>query len=179
MISSRSLKYARTLAEVAGESDQGRQVQQELESFAQLLDSHKELRETLVNPALPFQAKRRIVEQVSQEGQIPSIVVNFLLVLMEKAQMESFGDVVKAYQSVMDEMEGIVQADVFSAQELGESEVRRLTEAIGSFTQRQVKLSHHLDESLIGGLRLRIGSTIYDGSVSAQLEAIRHQFSSQ
>lgn len=175
MISSKPLKYARTMAEVAVELGQLDRAGEELRGFSGLLLSHSELRETLSNPAVPFRAKRRIVEQIGQSAGLLPIVVNFLLVLMESAQMEQFDEVVEAYQRAVDDLSGVVQADVYSATELDEALVGKLEEVIGKITGSRAKVRHHLDEMLIGGLKVRIGSTIYDGSVGAQLEAIRRQ----
>ena len=77
--------------------------------------------------------------------------------------------------SVLDERKGIVQADVFSARELGNEMRRKLEASLVEMTGGKVRLEFVLDPDLVGGLKVRIGSEIYDGSVRTQLNAIQRE----
>ena len=179
MISSVSLSYARALAEVAGELQQEDQVKGELSAFAELLSSHQELMKTLIHPAIPFSAKRNIVQEFAQRIPLTEIVVNLILVLLEHARMPQFQEVTEAYGSILDELHGILPAEVYSCEKVEEAVDQRLQEAVSTLTGKRVKISYHVDESLIGGLKLQIGSTVYDGSIGTQLEEIRRRLASQ
>ncbi len=175
MVSLVPLKFAQALADVAGELKQEDQVLEELSSFSALLGSHKELMETLTHPAIPFSAKRNIVQEMAKKIPLTQTVVNFILVLIERARLPQFQEVLEAYESILDELHGIVRADVFACEEVDKAVDQRVKKAVSTLTGKKVKISYHVDESLIGGLKLQIGSTIYDGSIGTQLEQFRRR----
>lgn len=173
IISSVSLKYARALADVALENRIHEQVLRELSAVDQLLKTHKDLRETFANPAIPLAAKRGIMEELGRRMSLSKVVVNFVLVLLEKARIHQFEQMAGAYQRVLDERQGIIQADVFSVQAVNDSVKRRLHDAVSGLTGKRVKMNYQQDASLIGGIKMQIGSTVFDGSIRTQLEEIR------
>lgn len=179
MLSSVALKYARALAELAGEENRGRQVLDELIQFRELLQGHRQLLEVLVNPALPFAAKRTIVERLAESVPLSRVVVNFILVLLQKARIQQFDQLVGAYERVLDERLGIVHAQIFSTREMEEAVKERLQEAVSRLTGKKAKLRYQLDEELMGGLKMQIGSTVFDGSVRTQLEEIRRRLATE
>ena len=151
------------------------QVQEELLVFAELLNSHQELMEALTHPAIPFSAKRKIVQELAKKTPLTEIVVNFILVLLEHARLPQFQEMIEAYESVLDELRGTLRADVASCEEVEEAMDQRLRKAVSTLTGKQVKINYQQDESLIGGLKLQIGSTLYDGSIRTQLEEIKRR----
>jgi F-type H+-transporting ATPase subunit delta len=84
-------------------------------------------------------------------------------------------EMIEAYESVLDELRGTLRADVASCEEVEEAMDQRLRKAVSTLTGKQVKINYQQDESLIGGLKLQIGSTIYDGSIGTQLEEFRRR----
>lgn len=179
MSSPKPSKYARALAEVTVESKQESRVQEELSAFAELLASHKELRDTLNNPAIPFSAKRNIVEEIGRMASLGQMIVNFALVLLEHARIHQFQETVEAYDDVLDEFHGVLRARVVSSEELKEDVHERIREIAASLTGKEVQIDYEVDEALIGGFKLQIGSTIYDGSLQNQLDEIRRRLVEQ
>ena len=175
MVSLVPLKFAQALADVAGELKQEDQGLEELSSFSALLGSHKELMETFTHPAIPFSAKRNIVQELAKKIPLTQTVVNFILVLIERARLPQFHEVLEAYEGILDELHGILRADVFSFEQVNKAVDQRLQKAVSTLTGKKVKINYHVDESLIGGLKLQIGSTIYDGSIGTQLEEFRRR----
>ena len=173
MSSSTTSRYARALAEVAVESQRESRVQEELSSLAELLASHKELRDTLTNPAISFSAKRGIVEGIGRSASLEPMIVNFVLVLLEHARIHQFQEAVEAYDDVLDEFNGVLRAHVVSSEELKEDVCGDIGEVATSLTGKEVKIDYEVDEALIGGFKLQIGSTIFDGSLQNQLDEIR------
>ena len=169
------LKFAQALADVARELKLEDQVLEELSGFSGLLESNKELMEALTHPAIPFSAKRNIVQELAKKIPLTQTVVNFILVLMERARLPQFQEVLEAYESILDELHGIVRADVFACEKVDKAVDQRLQATISTLTGKKVKINYHVDESLIGGLKLQIGSTIYDGSIGTQLEEFRRR----
>ena len=175
MASSRARRYARALAEVAVQENRDARVQEDLGAFGTVLQASPELVETLVNPAIPFAPKRRIVEELADRLSLVGITVNFILVLLENGRIREYGEYVQAFTEVMDQRAGVVRGVVTSARSL-DTEVRgRLEEVLSEISRARVRLSYEEDESLIGGLRVQVGSVIYDGSIRTQLEEVRRR----
>ena len=175
MASSRARRYARALAEVAVEEGRETRVQEDLDSFGAALEGSPELVETLMSPAVPFAPKRRIVEELAGRLSLVEITVNFILVLLENGRIEEFGEYVEAFRDAMDQRAGVVRGVVMSARGLDSKVRSRLEEALSEISGARVRLSYEEDESLIGGLRVQVGSVIYDGSIRTQLEEVRRR----
>lgn len=173
MISSISTKYAEALVSVATDLQEEDKVHDELVAFGELLESHEELQKTLTNPAIPFSAKRKIIEELADKIPLGKTLVNLILVLLENARVNQFQQILMIYRSLLDEQRGLVVVDAFSAKEIKVSDRQNLEKTIVKLTGKKVRLRYHIDEKLIGGLRLQIGSTILDGSVETQLNQVR------
>ena len=175
MASSRARRYARALSQVAVEEDRETRVQEDLRSFGGALAASPELTETLMSPAIPFAPKRRIVEELGNRLSLAEITVNFILVLLENRRIGEYDEYVEAYTQVTDLRAGVVRGVVTSARSL-DGEVRsRLESVLSEISQAQVRLAFEEDESLIGGLKITVGSVIYDGSIRTQLEEVRRR----
>ena len=175
MASSRARRYARVLAEVAVEEGRETRVQEDLGSFGAALQASPELVEMLMSPAIPFAPKRRIVEELAGRLSLVEITVNFILVLLENGRIGEYDEYVEAFTETMDQRAGVVRGVVTSARDL-DSEVRsRLEEVLSEISRARVRLVYEEDESLIGGLRIQVGSVIYDGSIRTQLEEVRRR----
>ena len=171
--SSKALKYAEALADVAAESANAAEAGRDLESFRDLLAGSDELMTALHNPAIPFSAKRTIVEQVGSRAQLSSLVINLVLVMLENGRIRLVDEVAEAYQAVMDERSGVVAVEVSSARPLSEENRQRLTEVLRQVTASEVSCRFHVDETLVGGMKMQIGSKVFDGTVSTRLEQLR------
>ncbi len=175
MAHSTYLKYARALFDVAAERDLEDRIEREMELLQGLLAGNELLRETLETPALPFQPKRRIVEELSSRLGLSETIRNFVLVLLHNGRMAGFDEAVAAVQEVLDERRGIVRGAVTSARPLADSTRSRLLAAVREMTGRGARLEFQQDEALIGGIKLEIGSTVFDGSVQAALETLKKE----
>ncbi|MEJ2145739.1 MAG: ATP synthase F1 subunit delta [Acidobacteriota bacterium] len=177
MITSVTMKYAKALAEVAFEVGTAEMVAGQLTEFVKSMDESRELSDALANPAYPLLIKQEIVRKVAARMKLQPIVLNFLLLLVERnriAQLESMRD---GFQRVLDDHAGVVQVLVVSSHELPEAVRKGLEQALRRLTGEKVRLEYQLDESLIGGVKLQIGSTVYDGTVRTQLDHLRQELS--
>lgn len=177
MISSTSVKYARALADVADEMELVRPVGTDLQKFAATLAESEELRQALANPAFPLQLKQNVVRKVASRLKLNPIVVNILLLLTERSRMGQLGEVVEAYQQIMDDAAGVVRVSVVSAVGLSDRIRGQLTETLTSLTGKEIRLEYQEDPELIGGLKLQMGSTVFDGSIRTELEQLRQELS--
>ncbi len=172
-------KYARAYVEVAAEADLEGQIENEAGCFQDLFAQHRELREALLSPVLPYSVKREIVEQVSQVLSLSKVTCNFILVLLKNGRISNYSDVVAALRDVLQERSGVVQGQVHSPLPITEEFRSRIETAISQMIKNPVHLDYEQDDSLIGGIKIQIGSTIYDGSIQTQLETLKKKLSVQ
>ncbi len=169
------LKYAHALLDVIAEGNLEDGIEREVEVFQGLLTANQQLRDTLENPALAFQPKRQIVEQLASRLNLSDPVRNFILILLRNGRISEFDRALEALGDVLDERRGIVRGEVVSARLLADHTRAQLQEAVERMTGRGARLEFQQDEALIGGIRLKIGSTIFDGSVQAALEELHKE----
>ncbi len=179
MASSLAVKYGRALLDAVAELRREEETLKELTQFQQLLSGHAELCDTLENPALPFSAKRNIVEAIAERLPLSKPVRNFLLVVLENGRMAQFPKLLEGYQQVWDQRRGLLRGRVESAKGLEKVVRDKLEAAIGHLSGHEVKLDYQADPSLIGGLKLQVGSTIFDGSIRTQLKEIERRLTGQ
>ncbi|GAB4238235.1 MAG: F0F1 ATP synthase subunit delta [Acidobacteriota bacterium] len=175
MITATHRKYAQALGEVAVESRLETEVLEQLQQFQQLVAEHRELRETLASPAYPLQVKREIIGKVADALRLHDIVRNFLLLLEERGRLRQLPEIVAAYQRFLDDRRGIVQVEATLPNALDEQGLKGLEERLKRVLARPVRLHVRVDESLIGGIVVQIGSTVFDGSVRAALRRVRER----
>ena len=115
---------------------------------------------------------------ITERDRISSPVRNLVAVLIDHQRVKFFEPIIRQVQKELDARLGFAEADVTSARELGDSEKRALESRVGTLTGKKVRARYRQDTSLLGGVVVRVGSTIYDGSVKGQLEKIREAISS-
>ena len=173
------LKYARALIDVVVERGIESRVEREIETLQALLAGHELLRQTLETPALPFQPKQQIVEELAARLGLSDTARNFVLVLLHNGRIADFPQAVAALREVLDERRGIVRGEVTSAGPLAEPTREKLVEAVREMTGRGARLDFQQDEELIGGIKLKIGSTVFDGSIQTDLETLKKELASR
>jgi len=167
-------RYARALADVV--IDRKLDVNaaiQALDSIADLFKSSHELHVLFENPAVPAEQKLRLLDAlVSRVGSTKEIR-NFLAVLIDKGRMARLSEMAEQFKVEINERLGFADAEVTSARELGADERSALEQQISAVTGKKVHARYRRDESLLGGVRVKVGSTVYDGSVRSELERMR------
>jgi F-type H+-transporting ATPase subunit delta len=172
-------RYASALVDVALENKQADQVKQELAAFAGLLSESAELTAFLANPSIARAAKHAAVEQIVERMGASRTLRNYLFVIVDQRRAGMLLEIEQAFSRLLDARQGITQAAVTSASELTEKERAELGAALDKLTGKKVQARFTTDSALIGGAVVRIGSTIYDGSVRTQLERMRAQMISE
>lgn len=174
-------RYARALFDVVRHESGGSQadlekVQQELSDFAHIVSSHESLSRVLVHPAIPAARKRGVVEQlIARASGLSPVLGRLLLLLAERDRLVLLPDLADAYRTrLMDHLQ-VVRAEVTTAVPLPADRVQALQQGLARATGRQVQLGTRVDASIVGGAIARIGSTVYDGSVTTQLERLRQK----
>lgn len=149
-----------------------------LREIARLLDESAPLRRVWENPAVPADQKRKLLDAIVQREGIDKPVRNLVAVLIDHRRVHFLSRLIEQLEKELDARLGFAQAQILSARELGDPEKRALESQIEKTTGKKVRARYALDSTLLGGAMVRVGSTIYDGSVKGQLERIREAISS-
>jgi F-type H+-transporting ATPase subunit delta len=149
-----------------------------LHKVVALFEQSPELRRVWENPAVPAEQKRKLLDVIVQRDGIDRPVRNLIAVLIDHRRLPFLPRIVEQLERELDGRLGFTEAQIASARELGDQEKRALETQIAKVTGRKVRAQYGIDSSLLGGAVVRIGSTIYDGSVKGQLERIKEVISS-
>jgi F-type H+-transporting ATPase subunit delta len=169
-------RYARALFDVARKEGDIQQVGRDIAGVHTLLSANEILGRTFANPAIPAARKRAVVEQLlARSAGISPIVSKLLLLLAERDRLVLIPDIAAAYETRLMDHAQVVRAELTTAVPLGEDRIAALRQGLASATGRQVQLETRVDASIIGGAVARIGSTVYDGSVTTQLQKVQER----
>lgn len=172
-------RYADALADVAVQQHAIAQVRQELSDFLAMMRLSPDLRLLLESPAVQRTNKRAAVTALVEQMGASQVLRNFLCVVVDRGRTRLLPEIQVAFDKQLDERRGVVRAEVSSATELAEPEKAELRAALTKLTGKQVEAQYRLDPTLLAGAVVRIGSTIYDGSVRTQLERLRERLTSE
>lgn len=174
-----SNRYARAFADVVFERRlDAMATLQELRGITELVASSAELRKVWEAPSIPPEQKRSLLDSIVSRSNISKPVRNLVALLIDHHRMHQLQEIARIFETEVNERLGLAEADVTSARELSEQERRELESRITSFTGKRVTAKYAIDSKLLGGAVVRMGSTIYDGSVKGQLQKIKEQLSS-
>ncbi len=166
-------RYAGALVDVALENKQAEQVKQELAAFAAVLEESPDLHAFLANPSMARATKHAVIEQIVERMGASRTLRNYLFVIVDQRRAAMLPEIQQAFSRLLDTRMGIMQATVTSAAQLSDAERAELDAALARLTGHTVQAQFATNPALIGGAVVKIGSTIYDGSVRAQLDRLR------
>jgi F-type H+-transporting ATPase subunit delta len=149
-----------------------------LRRISGLLAESEDLRRVWENPAVPAEQKRNLLDAIVQREGIEKPVRNLVAVLIDHRRIPFLERITQQLEKEIDARLGFAEAKITSARELGDDEKRVLEAQVEKLTGKKVRARFGLDASILGGAVVRIGSTIYDGSVKEQLQKIREAISS-
>ena len=162
-------RYAAALADVIIERNEVVEVREELTAWEKMMLENPLLLEAISNPTVGYEQKSRVLNELIVRTKVRPTTANFLRVLLKNQRLAELSNVNEKLGHTLDERSGAVSAQVSSARPLPENVKRAIEETLGRVTNKKVRLDFQTDESLLGGIVTRIGSTIYDGSVKNQL----------
>lgn len=173
-----AIRYARAFADVVLDLklDSG-QVRGELQSLVEILGGSPDLSHVWENPAVRHEEKLRLLDAIVARAGFEKPVRDFMAVLIEHGRSRMLPAISHQFGLEMDHRLGLIEAEIQSARELSSQEKSALESQISVLTGRQVRAHFATDAAILGGAKVRIGSTIYDGSVRGQLQRIKEQLS--
>lgn len=173
LISTPARRYAKALLEVALKQRNFAKVLEELEGFQADLQEFLLLRQLFLSPAIAPAKKKKVLEDLSQKMGLEQLTFNFLSTLIHRDRLNLLEQVIVSSEQQFLERQGITVVEVVTARRLQADEESRMVAELEAFTGKKVRLENRVDPALIGGAITRIGTTVYDGSVQAQLEQIK------
>ena len=167
-------RYARALFDtVLAEGLDLQQTQTDLGEFARLVAGNEALQRVLTNPAIPVARKRAVVEQLFGRASLQPVVAKLLLMLAERDRLVILPEVADVFNARLMEHQNVMRARIVTAVALPSDRVTALAAGLTRATGRNVVVETQVDPAIIGGAVARIGGTVYDGSITRQLERIR------
>ncbi len=167
-------RYADAFAAVAREKSLDvKAARQQMRDFADTLHGSPELLEVLEDPSIAATQKLGLLDALAERIGMYREVRNFFAVIIEHQRTGAIEQILEAYHQVADAGAGLVEAEVTSARELNEGDRHEMEFEISKLAVSRVSVSYKLDAALIGGAVVRIGSTVYDGSVRGQLAQMK------
>ncbi len=171
-----SLRYAHAFAAVTSSSHlDTTAVQQQLQDFSGTLAGSSELREVLMNPSIAREQKLKVLDAIAARiGMFPQ-VRNFIAVIVEHQRLHELDEILAEYHNVVDEQLNLAEADITTAHPLNDQDRDELEAQVAKLVGGRVRATYHQDATLLGGAVVRIGSTVYDGSIRAQLQQLKQR----
>jgi F-type H+-transporting ATPase subunit delta len=165
-------RYASALADVVIERREEREVQQEIKSWASMIQGNPQLKEVFANPTVVYDHKQNLLEELISRTRVRPTTASFLRVLLRNQRLAQLPEVAERFGQILDERGGVVAAQITTARPIPEELKKSLHDALTSASGRTVRLTFDTDETIIGGMVARIGSTVFDGSVENHLERL-------
>jgi len=166
-------RYARSLMSLGQEEGQYEVYGQNLQEFADFCAANDEFFRVVSNQVFAVEDRKKIVERILEKSSFPDMVKNFLRLLMDKNRIGAIKDIMDHYSKLTDEISNITRAQVITAKPLKGDAVDRLVLALKALTSREIKIEVSEDASIMGGLIVKAGDLVLDGSVKTQLEGLR------
>jgi F-type H+-transporting ATPase subunit delta len=182
MASAVAHRYARALADIVMEPGSPLKPEDavaQVKSVEALLDESPELRVALLTPAIPTSRKRAVMGKLLERTGASPLIRNFVYVVIDHRRIGVIGEIREALELELDARQGVVRAEVTSAEPLNAPLSAGLESRLSSLTGKRMRLRFDVDPSLVGGVIARIGSTVYDGSVRGELQQLGKKLAGQ
>ncbi|MFH1147286.1 MAG: ATP synthase F1 subunit delta [Pseudomonadota bacterium] len=165
-------RYAKALFVVGKEDNKLDEYHKEIAGIAKVLQELPELADALTNPAYPSEGKLKLMSDVAGAVKLSPIMTKFVKLLVQKRRVPWASDIGEMLQKLVDEYQGVKRAEVTSAVPLDADTRKKIQDALEKATSKKVVLSVREDPAILGGLVVRAGDMVYDGSVSTQLMGV-------
>jgi F-type H+-transporting ATPase subunit delta len=173
-----AITYAHALLDLAGQTADmpggAETIGHELASLRQIMVEEPLVRNLLIDPAISREDRYNLLERVFA-GRVSPLLLKFLHVLGDKGRLNMLSSIAGAYQILLDQSLGKVEVDVTVPQRLDAATLEDVRQRIGTALKRQVVIHQYVDEKILGGMLLRVQDKLIDGSVRAQLAAMRER----
>ncbi len=164
--------YANALYTAAEKADQVERVAEDLRMVRSTIQHNESLKRVLIDGLTTDEPKKRVITKLFGPH-VNTVTLQFLEVLVDKRREDVMETIDTAFRHVVDERTGVVRAQVTSAVPLTPDELEKAKNAIKQMTGKRVEVEQRIDKSIIGGLIVRVGDRLMDGSVTGQLAILK------
>jgi F-type H+-transporting ATPase subunit delta len=178
-LKSASLRYANALADIALAQGAAEPAGKQLHDFGAAYAQSAELRTFLASPAVSVEAKHAVIEKLVARLGASKIIRNFLFVIADHRRTHLIPEVIAAFHQVIRQRQGVAEAEVSSAVELSAGQKKEMAATLARLTGKKIETKYALDPALLGGAVVRIGDTIYDGSLRSRLNEMRARLAAE
>jgi len=178
-LKSASLQYANAMADIALAQGAAEPAAKQLHDFGTAYAQSAELRTFLASPAVSIKAKHAVLEKIVARLGASKIIRNFLFVLTDHRRTQLIPEVIAAFHEVIRQRQGIAEAIVSSPIELSAAQKKEIAATLARLTGKKIEAKYTLDPALLGGAVVRIGDTIYDGSLRNRLNEMRARLAAE
>ena len=166
-------RYAKALINLAEKGNDLDNAGKNLNAITEVYKENSELRQVLSDTKVSSVVKLEILKDVLDKIKVTKLVDTFSRYLLAKRRIDFLPDIERAFNLLLQEKLGRIEADVTAAYELSKETVKNLVNAISGYSGKEVEVNVTIDPSIIGGIKTRIGSTVIDGSIQTHLNQIR------
>jgi F-type H+-transporting ATPase subunit delta len=168
-------RYAKALLQIGDQQGNVPQLQQELDTIAAAVAANADLMRLVASPLVLPRKKAEVFETILAAAKVSETLRHFFRVVAEAGRLNLLPDLRRTFADLVDERAGIVEAKVVSAQPLTEAQSQALVVSLAARTGKTIRLSWSQDATLLGGLKVQVGSTVLDASLQGQLRQLKTQ----
>lgn len=164
--------YARVLYDLASAADAVDEADEGVRAAAEAIRGHIDLRTALADSGVPAEKKREVLREIFGEAVTPE-VLSIVTLAVDRGHTDMLGDVARVFREIAESERGIVVAEVTTAVPLDETLRSSITDKLAAALGRPVSLRERVDAGIVGGIIIKVGGRVLDGSLSSQLDAVR------
>jgi len=168
-------RYAKALSQIGQDTQKLTEFQKELAAIDALVRGNADLERLVSYPLIAPSKRSEAFNAILRQAGASETIQKFFEVVALAARLSLLHDIVAAYNELVDEALGVVEAQVATAQPLSGAQSQRLSTSLGARTGKTVRIQWRQDPALLGGLRVQVGSTVYDASIQGQLRLLKAQ----
>ncbi|MBW4081707.1 F0F1 ATP synthase subunit delta [Paenibacillus sp. S150] len=168
-------RYAKALYSIAVEKGITLEVEEQLKTVVEVLHLDEEVKRFILAPRISRSDKLEVLRTVLQD-KLSEEVMNTVLLLVERDRTDIFADLLETYVKIEGDALGIGDATVYSTYVLSQEEQDSVAAGFSQLTKRKIRVKNLVDKSLLGGMKVVIGDTLYDGSLSGKLTRLEKAF---
>jgi F-type H+-transporting ATPase subunit delta len=171
-----SKRYAKALFSLGQEDGNFEQYGRELFEFVEFFQDNEDFRKVVSNPIFALEDRKKILKIVLDKSNFSGLMKNFLYLLLDKNRLEAIEAIADHHSRLTDAVSGVARAEIITAMPLKNEVLGGIEESLERLISKKIKAEVREDKDLIGGIVVRIGDLVLDGSVRAQLEGLKESF---
>ena len=171
-----SKRYAKALFSLGQEDGNFEQYGQDLTEFTKFYLDYSDFRQVIANPIFAMEDRKKVLLTVLKKSSLSEVAKNFLNLLLDKNRMGAIEAITEHYSWLNDEESGIARAEIITARPLKKEALGKIEKSLEELTSKRIKSGVQEDQGLIGGIVVKIGDLVLDGSVKAQLKGLKESF---